>query len=131
MPYCPGCRCEYLTEISTCAGCRVALVAELPSSTLRPGRGLVAVYSGPYLEVGMLREALHGRGIATLLYLSDPDPGVFDRFLSTPRFADLLVAREDAEARQPEIEECLDFVTPRADAESTSGPETRRGVSRS
>jgi hypothetical protein len=115
MPYCPQCRCEYLPEIVTCCDCEAPLVAELPRAALRPDRGLVAVYSGPFLEVGMLREALHGRGIATLQRVTDPDTGFSGRFLTTPRFAQLLVARADAEARRAEIEACLDFVTPGTD----------------
>lgn len=31
MPFCPTCRTEYRAEITDCADCKVALVAELPA----------------------------------------------------------------------------------------------------
>ncbi len=104
MPFCPRCRSEYRPEVSRCADCDRALVAERPAE---PAQGWVEIFRGPELRANVLRASLEDAGIETL----SPDehvttlgwyaPGSFNFVRVLVNAADLERAREILEQPPP------------------------------
>jgi len=81
MPFCPACRSEYRSDVTSCAHCEVPLVAELPEADdakkaerLREAvakKEAKPIYRAPYSEACQAVEQLHAGGVDAMV-VGDP-----------------------------------------------------------
>jgi hypothetical protein len=100
---CPNCKCEYLSGVTQCSDCGVALVEALDaaaSARLEDDR-IVCVWSGnDPRECAQVREALHGAGIK----FADPSTGHSDFPTLRPRMEICVFSADEDRARNVIVE---------------------------
>lgn len=72
---------------------------------------LVAIYEGPTVLADMLSHELRERGIHSIVQAVGPFLGIIGDAARTP-FAVVRISEPDFENRRPQVDECLELVTP-------------------